>query len=199
MSVNLEKNGALDADAERWNSEQEVRKKRPKKERKPDNEMSLNINSLMDIMVIMLVFLLKNYGEDPLKVVGEDLKVASSVTQLNPEDTTAITITRKNILVNDTVAADISAGKVDPSLKKGGDTGMQINPVFEKLNEAISKKKREMQLMGQTYEPTATIIADQTTPYRLVAEVMYTAGQAELRQFKFAVVKTTMASIGSTP
>ena len=35
----------------------------------------------------------------------------------------------------------------------------------------------------------AAVVADKDTPYRLVLEVMYTAGQAEFGKFKFAVVK----------
>lgn len=159
------------------------------KKRRGDSEVALSMNSLMDIMVIILVFLLKNYGDEPIKVIGEDLKAPDSHTQLAPEDMTTITVSQKSILVNNTKTVDVKMGAVDKSQKKGGEASLLIQPLFEGLQEEITKKKREMKLLGQTYEPTATIIADQGTPFRLVTEVMYTAGQAELNQFKFAVVK----------
>lgn len=171
--------------------EQRARQKRAQKRAKKrlDEPGGLGMNSLMDIMVIILVFLLKNYGDEPIKVIGEDLKAPDSATQLAPEDMTTITVSQKAILVNNSKAVDVRAGAVDKSQKKGGEASLLIQPLFEGLQEEIAKKKREMRLLGQTYEPTATIIADQGTPFRLVTEVMYTAGQAELNQFKFAVVK----------
>lgn len=166
------------------------RAKREKKKRGGDEGGALNINSMMDIMVIILVFLLKQYGEDPLKVQAEDLKVPSSYSQLRPEDTTTITIGQKMILVDDKLATDVKNGAVDKSQKKGGEQSLVIQPLYEALTTAVKKKKREKELLSQKYDPIATIIADQTTPYRLVTEVMYTAGQAELSKFKFAVIKT---------
>ena len=62
--------------------------------------------------------------------------------------------------------------------------------------DGFMKKKREQQLLNKTYDPVATIIADQSTPYRLITEVMYTAGQAELSKFKFAVIKKNRSDIG---
>jgi biopolymer transport protein ExbD len=163
--------------------------KREKRTRRPESAGGLSMNSLMDIMTIILVFLLKNYGDEPIKVIGEDLKVPMSTTELTPEDMTTITISTKAILVNNAKAVDVKSGSVDKSQKKGGEASLNIQPLFDELTEAIKRKKRESKLLGQTYEPIATIIADQGTPYRLLTEVMYTAGQAELSQFKFAVVR----------
>lgn len=171
-----------------------AKKREKRKLRHEDDASVMNINSLMDIMVIILVFLLKNYGDQPIKVVGEDLKAPNSSTPLPAEDMTTITISQRVILVNNTKAVDVKNGAVDKSQKAGGNTGMQIQKLFDELTEATKRKKREMQLLNRPYVPTATIIADQSTPYRLLSEVMYTAGQAELSQFKFAVVKSDRKS-----
>ncbi|MBA2662523.1 MAG: biopolymer transporter ExbD [Bradymonadaceae bacterium] len=196
MQDNEEKVAGFGHDEEEWIRAQRAREAKRNKKKRGGETGTLSMNSLMDILVIMLVFLLKSYGDEPIKAVGEDLKVPSSASQLNPEDTTAVTISRKSILVNDKLAVDVKNGAIDQSQKRGGDRGMIIQPLFDELTDAINKKKRETTLLGQTYEPVATIIADQTTPYRLITEVMYTAGQAELRQFKFAVIKGDMKSFG---
>ncbi len=177
---------------ELWIKEQRAREAKRKKRagREQDDAGSVNINSLMDIMVIILVFLLKSYGDEPIKVVGEDLKAPTSATELNPEDMTTITISQKAILVNNTKAVDVKSGQVDKSLKKGGEASLYIQPLFDELTDATKRKKREMQLINQPYDPVATVIADQGTPYRLITEVMYTAGQAELSKFKFAVIRS---------
>lgn len=176
---------------ELWIKEQRAReaKRRKKKHRGEEAPGSVNMNSLMDIMVIILVFLLKQYGDEPIKVVGEDLTAPKSTTELTPEDMTTITISQRAILVNNTKAVDVKTGAVDKSQKKGGEASLYIQPLFDELTEATKRKKREMKLLGKAYDPIATVIADQSTPYRLLTEVMYTAGQAELSKFKFAVVR----------
>jgi biopolymer transport protein ExbD len=188
--ANQQEISGFGAEEEEWIKAQRARKARRQKGGRDDDATGeMNINSLMDILVILLVFLLKSYGDQPIKVTGQDLQVPKSSTQLPVEDMTAITISRSAILVNDIKAVDVKDGAVDRSQKQGGETGMNIQPLFDTLTEEINKKKRQQEMLSQDYEPVATIIADQTTPYRLVTEVMYTAGQAELSKFKFAVIK----------
>lgn len=193
--ANQEEMSGFSAEEEEWIKAQRARKARRDKGGREEESGSMNINSLMDILVILLVFLLKSYGDQPIKVTGADLQVPKSTTQLTPEDMTTITISRSTILVNDKKAVDVKEGSVDRSQKKGGESSLYIQPLFDSLTEAVNKKKRQQQLLNQKYEPVATIIADQTTPYRLVTEVMYTAGQAELSKFKFAVIKGTRSSL----
>jgi len=38
------------------------------------------------------------------------------------------------------------------------------------------------------FKGICTIVMDEKIPYRLLTEIMYTAGQAEFQKFKFAVV-----------
>jgi len=191
--------GGFSQEEELWIKEQREREaRRKKKKHRGDGEDSaVNINSLMDIMVIILCFLLKSYGDEPIKVVGDDLKAPRSSTDLIPEDMTTITVSQNAILVNNHKAVDVKHGAVDKSQKKGGEASLYIQPLFDDLTEAIKQKKREQKLLGQKYEPTATVIADQATPYRLLTEVMYTAGQAELNQFKFAVIKSPRKSFAA--
>ena len=179
-----------------WNGIKPNHGKRRKKREEPKGA-SMNINSLMDIMVIILVFLLKSYGDEPLKVEAEDIKAPSSMAELTPKDMTTISVTQKAILVDDKKAVDVKNGAVDKSQKRGGENALEITPLLEKLTDAVKRKKREKELMRQTYEPVVTIIADQAIPYRLVTEVMYTAGQAELSQFKIAVIKKARNSFAA--
>ena len=175
---------------EEWIKAQRDRaRKRNKKSRYKEPEGGVSFNSLMDIMVIILVFLLKSYGDEPVKVIGKDLKAPTSATELNPEDMTTITVSQRAVLVNDKKVVDIKAGTVDASQKKDGAAGLLIQPLFDQLVKATDRKKQQVGMLGQEYKPIVTIIADQSTPFRLVTEVMYTAGQAELSMFKFAVVK----------
>jgi biopolymer transport protein ExbD len=192
---NEESPQGFDKQEEEWIKEQRARDQRRKtrsKGRGDEGEGDVNINSLMDIMVIILVFLLKSFGDQPVKVTGSDLDVPKSSTELSPEDMTTVTVSRSKLLVNDEAVTDVP---LDKSQKRGGDSGLEIIALLDRLNTVLEKKKQEMKLLGQEYKPVVTIIADQTTPYRLLTEVMYTAGQAGLSKFKFAVVKGDRSSV----
>lgn len=188
--ANQEEVSGFSEEEEEWIKAQRARQaRRSKKGRRETEDKAMNINSLMDILVILLVFLLKSYGDEPVKVTGEDLQVPQSTTKLTPEDTTTVTVSRSAVLVNDRKAVDVKDGAVDKSQKKGGDEGLRIQPVYDALKDAVSTKKRQTEMLDKEFEPIVTIIADQTTPYDLITEVMYTAGQAELSKFKFAVIQ----------
>lgn len=165
--------------------------------RNEEEPNSVNINSLMDIMVIILVFLLKSYGDDPIKVVDEDLKVPRSTSQLEPVDATTVSVTRRNIIVDDKPVVDVRDGAVDPSQKgSGGQSSMRIMPLLDALNDSVEQRRAEAQLLGEEFATEATIIADQATPHRLVLEVLYTATEAQLNQFRFAIIRSTTESVG---
>ena len=150
----------------------------------------LAITSLMDAMTIILCFLLKSVGAEPINIVqSDDLMIPRSTTELEPEDTVPITVSARGILVGDSAVVEVKDGQVDASRKKGGESGMMIIPLFDKLTEEMNHQKNIAKMAGHEFKGLATIVAHKDTPYRLLTEVMYTAGQAEFANFKFAVVK----------
>lgn len=174
-----------------WVARQAAAQRKGRKARRlPKAEGGVTINSLMDAMFIILVFLLANYAVDPLKIdQSEDLQLPASTTDINPSGSSALTITAKGIVLNDRVVVTIKNGVV-PDTAKGGDANsLNIMPLFEKLNEEVSRQKNTAQLIGGKFEGVLTVIAHGETPYRLLTEVLYTAGQAEYQKFKFAVMK----------
>lgn len=169
--------------------QQELRKER-KKKKGIDAEATVTINSLMDAMTIILVFLLMNYSVDPLRIdTSEDLKLPASTTDINPKPSAALSITAKAIIVDDKPVVPVKDGVVEKAYKQGEESSMQIQPLFEALNEAATTQKDIASRIGSKFEGVLTIIAHEETPYRLITEVLYTAGQAEFQKFKFAVVK----------
>ncbi len=155
-----------------------------------DEGGGITITSLMDAMTILLAFLLKSVGSEPISVTqSDDLTLPRSNTMLTPEDTVPITITAKGILVSKKHVVDVVDGKVDKSRKKGGETSLLITPLFDQLQEETAHQKQIAKMSGSKFKGVCTIIAHKDIPFRLLTEVMYTAGQAEFSNFKFAVVK----------
>ncbi|MBM4292637.1 MAG: hypothetical protein FJ138_15490, partial [Deltaproteobacteria bacterium] len=66
-----------------WLDEQAKLKSRDRHKAAPADDQSVNINSLMDAVTIILIFLLMNFSADPMKVTPhEKLQLPNSTTQL---------------------------------------------------------------------------------------------------------------------
>jgi len=165
--------------------------KRKRKQRELVKPEPLSINSLMDIMTILLVFLIKSYSSDPVTLKQtEDLKPPFSSSQLKPDPSTTMTLTLKGILVDDEPAVQIatSDGQVAESDREGG--GFLISPVFTKLEAAVEHQKEIASYNASAeFKGLLTIISDRNVPFSLISQAMYTAGQAGFTKFKFLVVK----------
>lgn len=176
------------------NYEQEIlmKKKESKTKERSGEVQDININSLMDILTIMLVFLLKSYATDPINIVpGPDLDLAKSSSLLTPAATVSVTVSKSAIVVDNQPVLVVKDGKVEASQKRGGEDSYFIIPLSKALVEAAEKKRR-LEAVNPTvkFDGVCTIVMDKETPYRLLTEVMYTAGQAEFSNYKFAAIST---------
>lgn len=234
-------------------------KERPK--RKFDTKGGLNINSIMDMMTILLVYLMVSLTSDPLNIKMDDyLVLARSTANFAPQaDSIPITITKRHIVVDnepvvtvhckfqgrectdddiralshcqayiaecgaqgldfdhkisepkafqDTVkTCEAKADKAcsveelkaletirfyfDKTDKQDGDENkFLIVPLLSRLKELVKQKKEEDQLLQLEFRGITTVIADQHIPFRMIAEVVHTAGMAELNEIRFAIVK----------
>jgi Biopolymer transport protein ExbD/TolR len=173
-----------------WAAKRENRKK--SRRGKAVEGMSLQITSVMDMFTIIMIFLLKNYATDPVNIQQSDvLQLPSSVSKIPLERTVVITITTQAIIVDDAKVVDLRQGSVDPSNKRDGATGFFIEPLYQSLQNAMQKAKamRQRNPQAVTSLGMAMILGDQRINYRLLSEILYTAGQAEFNQFKFGVVR----------
>jgi len=177
---------------ENYEVEMLKRKKLLKVKDKDEGASDININSLMDILTIMLVFLLKSYATDPVNITpGPDLDIPKSSSMLRPSATVMVAVSKTSIVVDNQPALSVSDGKVEASQKRGGEDGYFIIPLNKVLVDAAEKKRRLASLNPKVkFEGVCTLVIDKGTPFRLITEVMYTAGQAEFSKFKFAAIST---------
>ena len=164
-------------------------KKKVRRKKNLDEVGGLSMNSLMDIMTIILVFLLKSYSSDPVQLkAAEDLKPPFSTSELKPSQSTTVTVTLNNILVDDKPVIGLEAGKVAESDRSSG--GFLIDPLFQSLTDSVEHQKKVLKFRkDKEFSGIVTIIADRHVPFELLSQVMYTAGQATYSKFKFMVVK----------
>ena len=151
----------------------------------------LNIMPMMDMMTIILVFLLKSFSSTSSTIAfDQNLKVPQSTTQLKPREAVTVTVTKKVILVEGDGVAPITGGRVDPAVKRDGENGYYISPLVDLLEKHARKEKKVAELTGVPWEAQLMLVADQTTPYRLLTEVLYSCGQAGYGNYRLLVLKS---------
>ncbi len=186
---------AAPASPEQLQREKEARDYRRlrRKAREREGEIKeLNIVAMMDMMTIILVFLLKSYQASAISVnMGEDLSIPQSTTQLHPQENITVTVSLKEVTVNDRKIVDVQGGAIPAGAKEGGRAdAFYVGAVYEALKKEVEKQKYIAK-----YNPNApfsgrvNVVADKKIPYRTLMDVLYTAGQAELGEYKFMVLK----------
>jgi biopolymer transport protein ExbD len=157
----------------------------------PEDIKDLNITPMMDMMTIILVFLLKSFTSSATLVnMDQNMTLPPSMTQLAPKQAVPVTITKRVLLVEGEAVAPITNGRIDPQLKRDGDNGYYITPLVEMLTKVARREKKVAEVTGQKFDGELTIIADRSTPYRLLTEVLYSCGQAEYANYRLLVLKT---------
>lgn len=158
----------------------------------------LNITAMLDIMTIILVFLLKSLGESAGAVPqSDDLRLPTSVLRTEPsQDGVIVTVSKTQILVGDNRVLKLPSREsmvqsgVGASNKRNGPNDLYITPLGNALAKARKTDKILRQKKGKDPSTSeAIIIADGTTPYRLLIEVMFTLGQNEFAKYHLMVMQ----------
>ncbi|HET9595395.1 MAG TPA: biopolymer transporter ExbD [Anaeromyxobacteraceae bacterium] len=176
----------------RLKHERDFRRARRKARARAEEISELNITAMMDMMTIILVFLLKSYSASSLNLnLSDQLHIPQSTAQVQPQDNVNVTISLREVAVNDHPAVPVEGGLIPASAKESGKAdSFYVGALHEALRREVEKQKYIAR-----YNPTApfsgrvNVIADRRIPYRTVMDVLYTAGQAELGEYKLMVMK----------
>lgn len=153
-------------------------------------EQSLNIYPMMDMMTILLVFLIMQFAQQSANVVqSDDLMMPYSTSTEEVEEALPIVISRTEILVDGHTALTLRNGLVDPSQKQGGANGFLITPLVAVMQLHRDRLRALEAAGGLPFSGTVSIIADGRTPFRTLAEVIYTIGQAEFQNIHFVAIE----------
>jgi biopolymer transport protein ExbD len=170
-----------------------ARKKR--KERDTAGEINeLNITAMMDMMTIILVFLLKSYAASAISITqSEEVKPPISSARAVPKDTVAVTITPRDILVGDRVVVQLVNGQVPAAMLDG----RLVKPLDQVFRREVEKLKLiASRNPAAPFSHELSVIGDRRIPYDLLLTVLYTAGQAELENYRFVVLQKGEPSEG---
>ena len=180
------------ADLQKERQTRLYRRARRKARERAGEIKELNIVAMMDMMTILLVFLLKSYQASTLSVnMGADLTVPVSSTELHPQENISITISQNELAVNDKAVVPLELGRIPAKYKDGQKAeAFYVGPVYDALKREVDKQKYIAQYNKNVpFTGRINVIADKKISYRTLMEVLYTAGQAELGEYKFMVMK----------
>jgi biopolymer transport protein ExbD len=157
----------------------------------------LNITAMMDMMTIILVFL----AQEPEHVDGVAAAVRGpAAPEERPDDRARLRARRPGrhrLEVADHRGRDgrlpRPAGRaqygIEAKYKRGSRNDYFIVPLGSALQSWRDTDKRIRMATGKDpSQSEAILIADSSTPYRLLTEVMYTLGQSEFSKFHMMVL-----------
>ena len=157
----------------------------PSKSKKHNTQLqgTLNMNSMMDMMTIILLFLLKSYSTTgALATQSESLKLPESVRTTKPKKELNVSVARDVILVNEQpvmLTADVPPNEI-------------IIPKLEsKLREYAQMQKNLEIEVGKEFTHEVIIQGDESITYELLFRVMYTCGQSEFNKMRLLTVTRT--------
>lgn len=135
----------------------------------------LNIMPMLDIVTILLVFMIMQASVSATDIMPPDVVPPQSTTlQPIPEEGTPVFIGTKAILVDGVPIVAVSGGDVDPSERAEGALSLEI----PKLSNTLRMHRQAYRTKEGKSLDSLTIIADKSTPYRLLMSVMYSSKQA---------------------
>lgn len=151
-----------------------------------DSGPALNINSMMDMMVIILCFLLFNVGADPLAITqSDDLRLPITMNPINPEATLTITVSRSLVVVDDRVVLQLDEGKISEADLPGRDA--RIVPELQRVvEEAMEAQARFNAQLNRENRAVATLIVDGRTPFSTINRVLSSAQAGGVSDLRFA-------------
>ncbi len=182
-----------------------IRTRRRKK--KLNAGFELQLTSLIDVLVIILVFLLKSYqtSMNSLTTV-QGMEIPISASQEEPRDSLQVLITPEGITFDgnrivDFVQESDNAGSSEGTYKFNDtdldENGRRIVALFNTLTAAREKSEllkakspiRDEEGNPLPFDGILAVTADKRIQYDTLRKIMYTAGAAGFRIFRFIALK----------
>ena len=168
----------------------------------------LNITEMMDMMTILLVTFIFQASVTSNELTASQVKLPDAISSEPMPDTSGeVIITTEGIVVFDGKDAvkivAVRNGDVDPSEKEGGALGVKIPKLTNFLGAFRSAQENELKRQGKADKipavPELMIIADRTTPYRLLVQVIFSAKQKESGYKRFRLIVTKHEIVNAAP
>ncbi len=157
-------------------------------ERRLPSSFKIQITSMVDMFVIILVFLIKSYSTSPINIQPtQDMTLPVSSVDADPIDVVKLMVSKKGIFLEEKKVIDFENGGL---MKKDLDTNdpLFIAALFKEL-DTKAKMVKDISKVNDTLEFDGKILmqADKDLAYSILQKVMYTSMLAGYSDVKLAV------------
>jgi biopolymer transport protein ExbD len=159
-------------------------------DRRSPSSFKIQITSMVDMFVILLVFLLKTYSTSPVNITPkEGLRIPESTATADPIDVVKLIVSEDGVFVEDKKVMDLEKGRV-PAAQVDRQDPSFLRPLFDALDER-AKLAKSISKVNDSFEfdGKALMQADRSLPYAVLQKVMYTSMMAGYADVKLAVAQ----------
>ena len=171
-----------------------------RRRRKLNSDFELQLTSMMDMLIILIVFLLKSYSTNAISYATSDkIQLPTSKSQEIPSDAVNVVIEPEAIIVDGERILTFTNTEYAIADLYLGNGGRKILPLSDSLQRAKEKalltmsraiiKDSNGKIVPPTFKGELVIHADKAIRYEMLRKVMYTAGNLEYKVFKFITLK----------
>lgn len=152
---------------------------------KKSSEVEVDITSLLDILVILLIFLLKSYNSSDLQLdVLENISLPVSESRVLGSHSIIVQVDQnRRMFINHKEIGTISNNNRETI----GELYVVLARMKEMEDQLVSENSLERKNPQMKNKKQINIVLDQSLPYKIMKKVMHTSAQAGYPQFKFIV------------
>lgn len=153
------------------------------------SSFKIQITSMVDMFVILLVFLLKSYSTSPVDIQPrEGLRVPESNSSTEPVDVVKLIVATDGVFVEEKKIMELDKGRFMQGQIDANDSSF-VRSLFEALDER-AKHAKEISKVNEAFEFDGKVFlqADRSLPYDVLQKIMYTSMMAGYSEVKLAVV-----------
>lgn len=154
--------------------------------RRKKEVLDLDITSLLDILVILLVFLLRSYDSTGVILnIPKDISLPTSQSKSINQQGVVVQVSPTTIWVDDKEILNTE----DPSGARAA-KGKVITPLYDELVTKKNEIKRIAQMTpnAEKFSGLVNLVIDKSLKYSYVKKLMHTCASAGYQKYKFVVM-----------
>ena len=159
-------------------------------ERRSSGAFKIQITSMVDMFVILLVFLLKSYSTSPVNITPKaGMQIPASSALQDPVDVVKLIVSQNAVFVEDKKVMDLDKGHVPTAGLDKNDPAF-LKSLFDALDER-AKLAKSISKVNDAFEFDGKVLlqADRELSYEVLQKIMYTSMMAGYADVKLAVAQ----------
>ena len=159
-------------------------------DRRTPSSFKIQITSMVDMFVILLVFLLKSYSTSPVNITPkEGLRIPESSATADPVDVVKLIVAEDGVFVEEKKVMELEKGRIPASQKDPNDPSF-LRALFTALDER-AKLAQSISKVNDSFEFDGKVLmqADRELSYEVLQKIMYTSMMAGYSDVKLAVAQ----------